>query len=136
MKKYYHLFLRGVIGETLFWLVLFLVGLVAGSLYSISLKNQTELFFVLNQITMTPLSHKGNEWALLKESIGIHLIQLIGMWLGGLSKLTFSISLLILWFFCNKFLFAIWNEGDLGELTSFRAPGTYYCFYGHVYWRA
>ena len=95
LKKYYHLFLRGVIGETLFWLVLFLVGLVAGSLYSISLKNQTELFFVLNQITMTPLSHEGNEWALLKESIGIHLIQLIGMWLGGLSKLTFSISLLI-----------------------------------------
>lgn len=87
--------MRGIIGETLFWLALFFIGLLSGSLYSISLKDQTELFFVLNQMTMTPLAHDGNEWVLLKEACTIHIIQLIGMWLGGLSKLTFIISLLI-----------------------------------------
>ena len=87
--------MRGVVGETLFWLALFLIGLIAGSLYSISLKDQTELFFVLHQMTMTPLMREGNEWMLLKESFIIHMVQLIGIWLGGLSKVTFIVSLMI-----------------------------------------
>lgn len=95
LKKYYHLVFKGVIGETLFWLILFLIGLVAGSLYSISLKNDTELFFVLNQLMTTPLANKGNEWNVLKESVGIHFVQLIGMWIGGLSKIGFIVSLFI-----------------------------------------
>lgn len=95
MKKYYHLLTKGVLRGTLFWLILFFVGLLAGSLYSISLKNQTELFFVLNQMTMTPIHYKGNQWIILKESIGIHMIQLVGMWIGGLSKATFVISLIL-----------------------------------------
>ena len=95
MKKYYHLLAKGILRGTLFWLILFLVGLLAGSLYSISLKNQTQLFFMLNQMTMTPVNYKGNQWAILKESIGIHMIQLVGIWMGGLSKVTFVISLIL-----------------------------------------
>ena len=80
---------------TPFWLILFFVGLLAGSLYSISLKNEIELFFMINQMTMTPIAYKGNQWTILKESMGIHMIQLVGMWIGGLSKVTFVISVIL-----------------------------------------
>ena len=95
MKKYYHLVFKSVIGETLFWLILFLIGLVSGSLYSISLKNDTELFFALNQLMTTPLAPTENQWNVLKESVSIHIVQLIGMWVGGLSKIGFIVSLFI-----------------------------------------
>ena len=95
LKKYYHLVFKSVIGETLFWLILFLIGLVAGSLYSISLKNDAQLFFTLNQLITTPLAHTENQWEIFKESFSIHIMQLGGMWIGGLCKIGFVISLFI-----------------------------------------
>lgn len=93
--------MKGALGETLFWLILFFVGLLTGSLYSISLTNETELFFMVNQMAMTPIAYKGNQWTILKESIGIHMIQIIGIWVGGFSKVTFVISLIM--FLCIGF---------------------------------
>lgn len=98
VKRYYDTSISWLLKKESLYLILFIVGVIAGSMYGIHLKGDTELFYVVNQYikfsdgTTIHLNR-------LMESLTVYGRNVIFLWLGGLSPFLMPISLVI-FFFC------------------------------------
>lgn len=126
VKRYYDTSIRYLLGEGALFVVLFIVGIVAGSLYAIYVRDNSMLFFTINQY-LTLDYQASSKLEVIKDSLLIYGKNLVFIWAGGLFNITLAISSIIFFSICFSYGFTtscfILIHGLKGVIISLLAYG-------------
>ncbi|MGL6173052.1 MAG: hypothetical protein ACRC1P_00375 [Cellulosilyticaceae bacterium] len=104
VKRYYDTSIRYLLGEGALFIVLFILGIVAGSLYAIYVRDNSMLFFTINQY-LTLDYEASSKLEVVKDSLWIYGKNLALIWAGGLFNMTLAISSIIFFSVCFSYGF-------------------------------
>lgn len=107
MKRNTKPFGQKFINTHLVWVLICIIGLLIGSLYCVSMKNDVAFFLNLSQMIRGDKLLSGTTGKIFRTALIIHLIQLFGIWGSGFIKTTRPIGIVILFLICLNYGFSI-----------------------------
>lgn len=107
MKRAMKSFSKGFMNTDLVWLMVCMIGILVGSLYGVSMKSDVAFMGSLTTIVQGNALIQENSFLILKKAVCIHLIQLLGIWVTGLTKPTRYLGMAILFFIGFNYGFSI-----------------------------
>lgn len=99
--------LEKMINTHLIWILICIIGLLVGSLYCISIKNNIDFFLELNEIITGEEAYIDTRREIFVMALVIHGIQLFGIWFSGFIKNTKPIGTFILFLISVNYGFSL-----------------------------
>lgn len=106
VKRYYDTSIQYLLGQGTIFIGLFIAGILAGSIYSINMRENSMLFFTINQY-ITVNYEATSRWEVMKDSLMVHGKNLLLLWAGGAFNITLVLSFIIFFIICFSYGFTL-----------------------------
>lgn len=104
VKRYYDTGIRYLFGQGAIFITIFILGIISGSVYSIYVRDNSMLFFTINQY-ITLDYEASSKWEVMKDSFLVYSKNLVIIWAGGVFNLTLAISCIVFFVVCFSYGF-------------------------------
>lgn len=104
VKRYYDTGMSYLFGQGAIFITIFILGIVSGSIYSVCVRDNSMLFFTINQY-ITLDYEASSKWEVMKDSFLVYGKNLIIIWAGGLFNVTLAISCIVFFIICFSYGF-------------------------------
>ena len=104
VKRYYDTGIHYLFGQGALFIALFILGIVSGSIYAVLVRDNSMLFFTINQY-ITLDYEVSSRWEVLKDSVFVYGKNLMLIWVGGLFSLTLALSCIVFFIICFSYGF-------------------------------
>lgn len=104
VKRYYDTGINYLFGQGALFVTIFILGIISGSIYSIAVRDNSMLFFTINQY-ITLDYEAASKWEVMKDSFFVYGKNLMLIWVGGLVSLTLAISCIVFFIVCFSYGF-------------------------------